>query len=801
LAHEPSGDHELALDDALDAFLQRRRSAGLPDDPRWLPPIEDAERILRELEEADTKHGGHRIVDEIGRGGMGVVYRVWDVKLERHLAMKVVQDRHAARAHAESGMLRRFLDEARVTGQLEHPGIVPVHELGVDEEGRAYFTMPLVQGRDLGAILRLVREGREGWTPARALGVLLHVCETMSYAHAKGVVHRDLKPTNVMVGPFGEVYVLDWGLAKAPGRATRRDPRLELEEPETRDGRPPDAPVLTLDGAVVGTPCYMPPEQAAGRAEELGPRSDVYAVGAMLYELLAGHRPYVPADTRTTPRVILAALAAGPPAPLPDEAPAALRAICEKAMQRSPSDRYRDMQELAEDLRAYQENRIVRAYRTGWLERATRWVGRNRLLAASLLVLAMSLFVGGVGSAIINARKNQELLREQEKTIHALADYHLIDVLEGRRDALTARFPLNRASYAGWVREVNELLERRSSYGFIRPRTEELQEILDDWLLVLNDFAEQIAGDANPESPFLVEDWMPSPRADEVVELSALDEERRGQWQDALRAIEGDPRYDGLRLVPRAALQPLGRDPDTGLVELAHLPSGDAPRRDDGGRLVLTEASAIVFVLLPGGEVAGHASPIPAFLLAKHELTQGQWARLTGMRPSALEAGDLHPVENVTTTNCEGVLGAYGLRLPEEDEWEHAARAGTSTPWWTGAERESLEGKVNLADETFLLGAGDEQVPMQEYPALRDGVRWHAPVDTMPANPFGLHHVLGNVAELCVSIDDVEAVARGGSYASGSLDVRATSRLELEDGVHDRRATVGVRPALDVETW
>ena len=224
--------------------------------------------LLKRLSEHTLKRSRYRLHGEIARGGMGAILRVWDDDLRRPLAMKVILGRAGAPASertppVDTRELARFLEEAQVTGQLDHPGIVPVHELGLDSEGRAYFTMKLVKGRDLKGIFDLVFEEREGWNETRALGVILKVCEAMAYAHAKGVVHRDLKPANVMVGNFGEVFVMDWGLARVLGRKDVHDLRLQAEaspissvKTERHEERleAPDSPLLTRDGDIVGTP-------------------------------------------------------------------------------------------------------------------------------------------------------------------------------------------------------------------------------------------------------------------------------------------------------------------------------------------------------------------------------------------------------------------------------------------------------------------------------------------------------------------------------------------------------------------
>ncbi len=365
---------------------------------------------------------------EIARGGMGVVHHVRDRDLRRSLAMKVLlgrgsgDDASAAQVHPE--LLNRFLEEAQVTAQLAHPGVVPVHELGVDARGRVFFTMQLVRGKTLSEIIELARAGRDGWTRTRALQVILRVCETLAFAHDKGVIHRDVKPDNVMVGRFGETYLMDWGLAKVLDRADLHDLRLRdadagalslVETKRDERGGGGDSPILTMDGVVVGTPAYMPPEQARGAIGDIDERADIYAVGALLYELLTGRAPYVEPGTKVAPRVVLAAVHMGPPKPvreidpdLPDE----IVAVCEKAMARERGDRYASAEALAADIQAFLEGRVVRAYRTGPLVEAQKWVGRNRALAASVaagLVLAL----GGSIAFAVHANRAARIERAE----------------------------------------------------------------------------------------------------------------------------------------------------------------------------------------------------------------------------------------------------------------------------------------------------------------------------------------------------------------------------------------------------
>ncbi len=406
-----------------------------PQDPRTQPAslpsslpqgVDASAFILERLQAHGAKHTRYVQRGELARGGMGQILRVWDEDLRRELAMKVVLDEsgRAAAGEIPPKVLGRFLEEAQVTGQLDHPGIVPVHELGLDEHGAVFFTMRLVRGRDLKEVFELVPRGPETgtaeWPLTRVLWVLLKMCEAMAYAHSKGVIHRDLKPANVMVGRFGEVYVMDWGLARVLGQPDRHDLRVRGEESSfsfVQSERRADAShsadsvLFTMDGDVVGTPAYMAPEQARGEIDRLGPRSDVYSLGAMLYHLLTGEMPYVTPGARVSQHTVLRAVLDGPPRPvsaLRPDVPEELVAICEKAMAREPEQRYADMGALGEDLRAYLENRVVKAHRRGALVELKKWVQRNRALATAWAAVLGVALLGLAATAWVQVRGRRE---------------------------------------------------------------------------------------------------------------------------------------------------------------------------------------------------------------------------------------------------------------------------------------------------------------------------------------------------------------------------------------------------------
>ena len=354
---------------------------------------------------------------------MGVILRVWDRSIRRNLAMKVIRN---AEEVPEDEQAQRFLEEAQITGQLEHPGIVPVHELGLDDDGQLYFTMSLVKGRDLSRVFDMVAAGRGSWTVTRALGLLLKACEAIAYAHSKGVIHRDLKPANIMVGRFGQVYVMDWGLAKVvdpSGRPSRgAEPTLDKTAYVSLGAESEGArPLSTVAGTVLGTPAYMPPEQALGRVDRIGRYSDVYSVGAILYHLLTGQPPFMPPGSRATADELIARVCKTRPRRIQrinPEASPELVAICEKAMARRPRDRYRNMARMTEDLHAYLEGRVVQAYRTGTLADFSKWVLRNRGTAAGILSAIVVAF-GGLSAVSVVQARSRFALESQNRELEA----------------------------------------------------------------------------------------------------------------------------------------------------------------------------------------------------------------------------------------------------------------------------------------------------------------------------------------------------------------------------------------------
>lgn len=301
---------------------------------------------------------------EIGRGGMATVYHVVDRNLLRHSAMKVLAPELARQ---ESYRLR-FLEEAQIGGQLDHPNIVPVHELGSDDDGALYFTMKRVVGETLESWLTRDAGPRSVQMIGPYLEVLVKVCDAISFAHSRGVVHRDIKPANIMIGSYSQVYLMDWGLARIIGvqdtSSGKQGGRRSIATTRDRDNVE-----LDEEGMVAGSLEYMPPEQAKAHNHLVDERSDVFALGAVLYHVITGRAPYTSDDLRE--RVEMAQHARFTPVedivwanPLPRR----LGLIAERAMSFDPAERYQSAEELKQDLLNYQRGAIdlpLRVYPPG----------------------------------------------------------------------------------------------------------------------------------------------------------------------------------------------------------------------------------------------------------------------------------------------------------------------------------------------------------------------------------------------------------------------------------------------------
>jgi len=328
---------------------------------RWLS--DETVRHLKAVAEwPDLGETKYRPLEELGRGGMATVYLAEDTVLGRRVALKVV-----ATAASRPEIVERMRTEARVIARLEHPGIVPVHDAGMLPDGRVYYAMKRVDGKRLDELAGTMA------LPER-LRAFQRICEAVAFAHAHGVVHRDLKPENVMIGAFGEVLVMDWGVAKV------------LADPDGGSAAA-SAPGAsgTADGQIIGTLAYMAPEQAEGSAERTGDAADVYALGAILYFLLTGRAPFDDAAAGRRAHGE-ARLAPTPPRRIDPAIPRPLESIVLRAMAADPAGRYASAAEAAAEVARFLDGERVVSHREGLIERAGRFFTRYQ--APILIVLA-----------------------------------------------------------------------------------------------------------------------------------------------------------------------------------------------------------------------------------------------------------------------------------------------------------------------------------------------------------------------------------------------------------------------------
>jgi serine/threonine protein kinase/formylglycine-generating enzyme required for sulfatase activity len=859
-------------DDALRADVlellshDSRPHPGLSDDREERGAlVRDALRAAGAAEDGPRPEriGPYRLLEKIGEGGMGEVWAADQLEpVRRRVALKLIK-----RGMDSAQIVARFEAERQALARMGHPHVAQVFEAGTTDGGRPYFVMEYVAGEPITGHC-----DRRRLSTRERVELFLGVCDGVQHAHQKGVVHRDLKPSNLLVTQHdGRAYpkIIDFGVARAT------------------TGRLAERTLHTLAGQIVGTLDYMSPEQADPTGTDIDTRSDIYSLGVVLYELVSGLLPF-DFNTRTDQPLSLAQRAIreqDPPTPstkLRRQAGTAMTIatrhgtderslvrqihgdldwICMKALEKDPARRYASASELADDLRRHLAHEPVLAGRPDALYRARKFVRRHRVGVATGLIVVAALVTAAAG--VISGRIDAAATRDEAAR---LSDEKRLQRLLSEEAGLWPAHPDRVAGLEAWLERARALIggleTHRRRLGSLRDRAVggEPDEPGRVWRfgtegeqLLHDELAGLVAGLEALDAGLLAEDatvpghgWSIPKRLAFARRLSA-GFAPGGTWSDAwdeALPIIGE-RYPGMDPIPQTGLVPLGPDPDSGLWEFAHLLSGEPPRRDADGRLVVTGETGLVLVLLPGGEfsmgaqladeggdnyvdrtwlrAAGardeihddylryegpvHRVTVEPFFLSKYEMTQGQWERFVGENPtqagSEQELAPDRPVTAVSWWACDDTTRRLGLVLPSEEEWEYAARGGTGTAWWTGNDWRDVRrvGKANLRDDH-----GDD-----------DGEPGLARMTFEAPNPFGVVGVLGNVTEWTSS----EAHAYGQEPGVGldptkprvPLFTARGSNYDIERGLQPARSafrffngsedfvlpTLGLRPARSVE--
>ncbi|MFT4627768.1 MAG: serine/threonine protein kinase [Myxococcota bacterium] len=726
----------------------------------------------------------------LGTGAMGQVRRVRDPDLNRVMALKVI---HYEFVHDDAAV-ERFMKEAQATAQLEHPGIVPVHEFGVLDDGRLFYTMQEVKGRTLAEVITEVHAGKapvdQGgghvqWSLRRLIDAFHQVCVAVGYAHDQGVLHRDIKPENIMLGDYGEVLVVDWGLAKL----------LDDVGDEARIQTQVDAGSGTRFGEVIGTPMYMPPEQASGEASEHGTWSDVYSLGVVLYEVLCGHAPFAGGN----PFVVLANVLAGRVEPMQGSLPVPpeLVEVCRRAMSIGASDRYPTGGALATE--------------------AAQWLNgtRRRERARRIIADADKQY-----PRIAALRAEANRLRETARTL--LADVRAHDSVsrkqpgwdaEDEADALVASAQQAEITYTQILRsallqapELPDAMDRLAT--FYRAR-HEAAEAAGDALRAAEHAAALAEYDRGSHSKYLdgacaVTLVTDPPGAEAVLyryvrrarRLEAVEERSLGRTPLVAVQIPNGSWCIELRAEGHAVV----RYP----VQVNRLEHWDGcapgstetvpirlPKLDElGDREVYVPAG---WALLGGDAEVRHPRPasrtwIDGFVIQQFPVTNQHYLDLMNdlvadgleeeamrVAPQATTDGSRYswrldsPVVRVNAVAANAFAAwrarrtGAAWRLPTEDEWEKAARGvdGRRFPWG------------DFLDPTWCaMGLSQPLKP------VRTSVTAH----TSDVSPYGVRGLAGNVRDWTGTVfgDGPERVVKGGAYDDPIDGCRAASRLPLD---------------------
>ncbi len=781
------------------------RYDGADDSPRKKPP-----RGKRPNPPDSVDLGGYDLLEVLGEGGVGIVYQARQKSIDRDIAVKMMKSASPQNTQRK----RKFVREALVTGKLDHPNIVPIHDLGETADGQPFYTMKMVRGRPWSEVLR-------NNSLDANLRILLDVCDAAAFAHSKGVIHRDLKPENVMLGEFGEVQLMDWGLGAtidADGIASHLKPRE----------------------AAGGTPAYMAPEMVTGQDGPVGLHSDIYLLGAILYELIAGRAPHA------GPRVLACLQGARENRILPVDNGGVLLDIALRAMATNPADRYRSVQDLKRALLDYQAHaESIRLCQRSHaeLEQARQTRDYETFTRARF----------GFREALDSWPDNQDADRGLEETQLAYArcayekrDYDLADSLlldeceshralaadvrqaQLRRDQARRRLRALRLTALGLTAAVIVTLTV-SAWWIAGARKQERR-------------AKEAAQNATAEAVQARLAETEQRRLAEVASAQAQAEEERArkalaELEQAVGAMmqaqsheeQAQARARTAELVATQTRDELAR---TGMLLDSSwwaFANADAEARRQAAAERIGQPAQLTIplagdvdldlVLIPDGEfVMGSPPPEESraadeylhrvhitqpFYIATYELTEAQWAAITGNAPAC--AADRTPDERLPVTGVSyedtvtRLLPAmqkhaprgYAFRLPTEAEWEYACRAGTPT--------------------AYSAGDGDAALDTCGW-YLTNSARRVRPVGLKHPNAFGLYDLHGNVSELCgdeyragfylesptadplAELAGDHPIVRGGSVFNTAAQCRSAYRSYAYH--QNRYEFLGLRPIL-----